>query len=448
MGQGPATSQAFAAWRARLLSLAQSQASRDGPPQPLYARKLADFYWLMREAPKAAGEAYRRIDELALDALVRPRVSEIAGRAAPPWSPVADAELDELVLSLAVEARAVDEALREVRDKARPADPDVEWAVESDQETLVVPRFRDPPAPSAAATGRTYMRRGLRFHRVIPREIGGCRVRLYAPPLVGPGLRGEACDLGAALFEDVRLELDPTQEGRGFRVVGIANEDELRGALPGQVREAHQRPYLAAMWPELCVSPAMREDLIGEFGAQAFEEHAAGPPGLVIAGSWHDPHGEGVANVMRITDAQGRLLISFRKLSAFWLKEKQGDPGRFEDIVTGDELPVLVYGDLLIAFGICKDFCDLGDTPPYVEMAVDLMLVPSFGDEKTLNGHLQNAKAMRVRHDARVFVVQQRHPKAPDGGGYVVPAPDDPDGLKAPQCEQAEPWKPYPLPRR
>lgn len=430
-------------WRESVAALSERQATRQGEVQEIFEQALVEFHYLMGAAPKAVQQAYRRLHETSdLEAPVQRRAADLAREAGRRrgWAPPSDDGLERVILSVAVEARAVDEILWDMRDKARPADPNLAWLARGEPEAFVVPRSRAPAA--RADTGGAYSRRGLRFHRVLPRVIGGSTVRFYAPPIRGPGMAGSDAWLGAALFPDVRPEVAETRGGRGFRVVGLRDVSKVRESLPAQVEAARKHGCLAVVWPELAFPPEMQAELTELLGAYGLEEAAGTAPGIIVAGSWHEPFGEGVANITRILDGAGNELFPYLKSSQFWLGPQH------EDILLGEELPVLVYGDLLVAFAICLDFCDLSSDPPYHDMPVDLVLVPSFGNAKTMTSHLDTATIMRVRHDARSFVVQQSHPPMLQGGGYVLPASDDPGALTLSGCRQSENWRTYLLPRR
>ena len=98
---------------------------------------------------------------------------------------------------------------------------------------------------------------------------------------------------------------------------------------------------------------------------------------------------------------------------AFLERAAETFPGK-EAIVHGEELPVVVTGDLVVGFAICKDFCDRAIPSPFAELPVDLMLVPSMGQASTLAGHLANAEDLRLRTGTLVFVVQQLPETAAD----------------------------------
>jgi hypothetical protein len=118
--------------------------------------------------------------------------------------------------------------------------------------------------------------------------------------------------------------------------------------------------------------------------------------------------------------------------------------GKLEDVESGRTLNVLVTDDALIAFGLCRDFCERGTRNPYKELDVDLFLISSCGNPTTMRGHIDTAQTVRDRYRAASFVVQQRYPSCPGIVGYVL-APTDAieAGLAAFECVVG--WVPRPV---
>lgn len=448
-------------WRDKVVACAAAQGERRQELRERFEQALAEFYWLMTEAPKAVHGAYRKIDETQLRDFAKARAAKLGDpRGALPWTPAADAETADVVLALAVEARAVDEALAGERGTdEQVVHPNEEWLAPGEPGTFVVPRRREPE-DLACKTGDHYSIRGLRRHRVIPREIGGASIRFYAPALVGPGVNGEPAMLGAALFKKLELEGRWTRDRKAFQVLAMKETAKRKEDLLRHLELAHEGDgCLAVVWPELGGSAEL-----DDFLARTLEDGGLGDgaaAGFLLSGSWHEPEGSGVVNVTRVLDGFGTELFRYRKMEPFWMG------GAYEDIEPGTELPILVYGDLLIAFGICLDFCDLSAELPYHEMAVDLVLVPSFGNVKTIKSHIATAKVVQVRHRSQSFVVQQAFPRLsgeprgpiPDkadpqaflivsGGGYVLPAPLDVVGATEKTCRERQVWRTHPLLKR
>jgi predicted amidohydrolase len=177
----------------------------------------------------------------------------------------------------------------------------------------------------------------------------------------------------------------------------------LEATITRQAAAAFADGCFAAVWPELTMPPDARQALARQLAFEALRHGPDRPLRLVVAGSWHEPREEGGwSNLARILGRTGEVLCSYAKFSAFH-DEAWGE----EAILRGDELPVVVTGDLVVGLAICKDFCDRAVASPFADLPVDLILVPSMGRASTLAGHLANAENLRLRTGTIVFVVQQ-----------------------------------------
>jgi hypothetical protein len=258
--------------------------------------------------------------------------------------------------------------------------------------------------------GEPYSRRGLRHHAVLPMEVGGLRVRPVPLPS-GPPPGGRLA-LGAALFRQPELRLRAVEDGprgRGFLAEGFAAQD-VAATIERQATAAFAEGCFAAVWPELTMPPEARQALSRHLALEALRHGPDRPLRLVVAGSWHEPREEGGwANLARILGRTGEVLCSYAKFAAFH-DEAWGE----EAIRRGEELPVVVTGDLVVGFAICKDFCDRAVASPFGDLPLDLVLVPSMGRAATLAGHLANAEDLRLRTGTIVFVVQQLPETAAD----------------------------------
>lgn len=144
-------------------------------------------------------------------------------------------------------------------------------------------------------------------------------------------------------------------------------------------------------------------------------------------------------NVAHILGRSGETLCTYAKYAAFSDKV-WGE----EAIVRGDELPILMAGDLVLGFAICKDFCDLAVATPFIEVPVDIVLVPSMGAASTLAGHVANAEGLRQKNGTLVFLVQQHPPGSSDAAaplGYVLLS-----GPGAKPATQDQTWSIYQRP--
>ena len=101
---------------------------------------------------------------------------------------------------------------------------------------------------------------------------------------------------------------------------------------------------------------------------------------------------------------RARTLLTHRKLRIFG-----GFESGAEHVDVGETLHVLVTPIGCIAVLICKDFIDAHASVESLltEVPVDWVLVPSFGDEKTIRAHKDRAKALAMVKTGTNSVVAQ-----------------------------------------
>jgi predicted amidohydrolase len=112
--------------------------------------------------------------------------------------------------------------------------------------------------------------------------------------------------------------------------------------------------------------------------------------------------------------------------------------GLSEGIEPGGDLPVLMLDDLAIGFAICLDFCVSGS--PYSNLDVDLMFVPSFGDEKTIDGHRTTANRMRIDFATRTLVAQQAKTVVKRRRGFILSPGAELDKATPENCASNKAW--------
>ena len=347
--------------------------------------------------------AFRHCPEEALAARVEPRIDALWEERFG-WAPEAGDDPAAWLMAAIVQVRALDQALAQGLSDAGlgPRLDPRQWAVPQ-HGAYVVPRGPWRLDGSVPKRGEPYSRRGLRHHTVLPMEVGGLRVRPVHLP-TGP-LPGGRLALGAALFRQPELQLRAVEDGphgRGFLAEGFTAAD-MEATIARQAAAAFADGCFAAVWPELTMPPEARQALARQLAFEALRHGPDRPLRLVVAGSWHEPREEGGwSNLARVLGRTGEVLCSYAKFAAFH-DEAWGE----EAILRGDELPVIVTGDLVVGLAICKDFCDRAVASPFAELPVDLILVPSLGRTSTLAGHLANAEDLRLRTGTIVFVVQQ-----------------------------------------
>lgn len=353
----------------------------------------------MQSPPDAIRSAYELIRERDLSES-KARAAQLALKACPIWAPDTTVPLDELVLAVAFEIRALDKALYECRDLGRFGDPNEEFRAFGDQDVLILPCIEG--SRPQGRRGQNFDRRGLRYNRILPGSIDGLIVRLHHPAVRGPGMDGAAADLVSALFANVLPIVVPGADEELFRIAGLTNEAALAGELRAQIAALDEgAEAMAAVWPELTMSPALQALLVETLADRALADDVK-PVGFIVAGSWHETRGAGFVNRASVVDDFGGPLLEVFKRGRYEIK-----PGVLEGLDPGTELPILMYGDLLIAFGICKDFCERRAETPFARLDVDLVIVPSLGAQKTMDQHIAAADTLATRYGARVLVVQQ-----------------------------------------
>lgn len=390
---------------------------RDELEQEFLEQRLASLHTLMLSHDNV-GELFKRLDESALAEAGLARTEALGDLEAPPaWLDQLEPCPKAVAEALAIEIRGVDLALYQTRPKeVHLDDPNAFWKTR-DETAFVIPRL-GAKSEAKPMTGQAYTRRGLLWHRIMPANINGFKVRLYRGD-VGRRSGRDRRRLAGALFNDFGLTLSPPDATKTFFVQGVSCP-ELSPQLADQLAalQTAEPALLAAVWPELTGPPEVRDQIVRRLTRWPYRENHR-RPSVVLPGSWHEKTSEGLVNVTRVLDGFGREIALYAKTRAFDLH------GRFEDIQPGAGLPVLVIGDLLVGMAICKDFCDRSRELPYLHLPLDLVLVPSFGDDRTMHSHCVAASDLWIRHHTRSFVVQQDS-RRDRGWGYALPASERP----------------------
>ena len=391
-------------WRSLIERIAKdlsSPALKDEPLQHYLELALARLWLAMQSPPPAVRYAFADLKELTF-ADAHARAADLALEARPEWKPDFGPNLSDLVKSVAIEIRALDKALIECRELGRSDDPNLDYLAFGERGVFILPRISG--SRPKGKRNQEFERRGLVHHRLVPVTVEGIPVRLYSPSIRGPGMDGGSVDLVSALFDKVRPTFTTSENNADFHVSALSNEVELVAALESQMCElANGKAFMAVVWPELTISPALLSTLQYKLEERALQDDVA-QFGFAVAGSWHCTleHG-GMINAAPVLDSFGVPLFKVIKRERYQLKDTE----TLEAIQPGAELPILMYGSVLIAFGICKDFCERRHPTPYPNLDVDLILVPSFGDAQTMDDHEIAAGNTAMRYAGRCFVVQQ-----------------------------------------
>jgi len=428
----------FDEWLMQASTLSGAHSNLAGLTESTVSRALIQLHRLICSAPTSLHVAYKRVPEALLMREAERREGRIVNGDYG-WTLPPSRSEEDCALAVGSQIRALDRILLTTAKShlGPPSDP-MEWLC-SEERVFVVPRKHPRQPVAAKRDGQAYSRRGLLCHRLIPREAHGYEVDLVQhgtiPPVAGP-LAGVA-PLGAALFSGLNLKIEKSR--KGFVVTDAVCHDSS-GTVVGQIEAAIAEGCFGIVWPELTVPPQLRGVIADALRGRALETDDRPAPQVVVAGTWHETSRRKVKNVATIFDGYGNITLRYEKFIPYEDKNLG-----VEKIVPGNKIPVLVTDDQLIAFAICKDFCDLSVNLPYPELDVDLVIVPSMGGDTTMTGHQDTAKKIRVRYGAHTFVVQQADSGHAEGErlGYVLPLLDDPMALKPSDLQQFVTWKSY-----
>ncbi|WP_316227108.1 hypothetical protein [Bradyrhizobium sp. SZCCHNS3052] len=355
------------------------------------------------------------------------------------WS-LPDDDPEKIAATLGGLIRAVDWTLGQYRSQW-PTNSQ-QWLVK-DLGWYVVPR-EGLSRTRSLAQGQLYEKRGTVFHRLIPANIRGYVVEVVNSRSRHPSVR-DAGDwrMGACLFEKLSLQPNFSEDGgeKRFVITGVdcAGAEE---AVASQIEDALSERCVAVVWPELTVPPALREKIRALLAGRDVADSRF-PPAIVVAGSWHESlQGGGVANRTRVYDGYGIERLSYDKIAPY----SDENWGR-EAITPGKYIYVLATEDALTAFAICLDFCDLASNP-FTDLDVDFVLVPSMGNDRTIEGHQMTAAAVEVKYGTRTFVVQfMTATEFQDGRiGSIIPMPKRPAHMSPQEMGQNTVWKAYQWP--
>ena len=291
------------------------------------------------------------------------------------------------------------------------------------------------PRHRSAKTGDNFMRRGLKNARLLPARIKEFDVKLsFIQDFRGRRRAASeaALKIGAGLFPG--LEFVMNIDGKGFIVSNILLDGQL-DTIHEQIRIASADECLGVVYPELTITSSTLQEICANLSDGRWHECDLS---MIVAGSCHqlDAGGE-CFNVCTILDGYGNKVGEHKKLFRY----SEGD-GPHEAIELGSELEVLVTEQGLFAFGICLDFCNRSESPPYIDLDVDYVIVPSCGGESTMRSHVNTSTDVMKKLRTRTVVVQQFYgdkPDAPGPVGYVLARTDTPEPAFS-DLERNQPW--------
>lgn len=399
-------------WETQAATLAAEQAARGDVSLDAARLSLIEIDRLLRGAPTPIQQDYKAIEEAAL--------RQLAGNAETALDEGSGAWRDlGPVLAAAVQARALDNFLFQNRiTRGKPDDPDNDFFCE-ELDCHAIPRpLAQPPSDPMDVSTRTYRRRGLVRHRIIPRNCSGYEISLEWHPDLSVAFRRKDLTVVGGLFRGLSLVRNEAFEHYVAREAPCDAEEE---ALAAQAAAAYHENAIIALWPELTMPPGRRDKLAAALRAQSRASAPGTGVAFCAAGSWHEVDGAEVRNRMHILSAMGRPRFYHDKS----LPLESKTLGK-EELTPSYRLPILIGEDALVAFAICRDFCDNQVSTLYRELDVDLVIVPSYGDKATIDAHRHQAKYLSNDPGTRAFVVQQIVPEQvkEHGTGFILPPTD------------------------
>ena len=320
--------------------------------------------------------------------------------------------MERLLRFLAVRIRALENELYSLSDGAPARQPaHCEVRFEEDSAFLLLRNSR----VRTAKTGDSFRRRALRSSRLFPKKIGDFNVKLvfpHDPRGRSRALRNSVISMGAGLFEN--LELKVRSVSGGFIVEDAVAPLQL-DVIRDQIVRASKHDCVGVTFPELTIGKATADAVASRLGDGTWDCELS----IMVVGSRHEAAApERWFNVATILDGYGTVINSHRKLFRF----SDGE-GPHEAIELGDTVVVVVLEQVVLTFGICLDFCNLSEEPPYPDLDVDIVVVPSCGGASTMRGHIRRSGDLIRKLKSKSFVVQQHYAERPtssDPLGYVL----------------------------
>lgn len=260
----------------------------------------------------------------------------------------------------------------------------------------------------------------LHHHSVIPCNAGGIEVAIQ----VAQGALDDALHRLWDASPNPEFKVWIAHFNDGADVVGTPSDGtalwRASHVAPANIREqsviqtlqaAQAAGVHAVVFPEFTLDPPLRTALI-----RHLRRNPGASPLLVQSGSFHEAVEPGgpFYNLAHLLDSNGVELIQHRKLVRFGTVTDGGVAA--EDIQVGKALQVLATPIGAFAVLICKDFIDIDIRIRGLlqQVPVEWVLVPSFGDEKTIRAHQIRAKELaQIATGAHVVVAQTLNTAVP-----------------------------------
>ncbi len=278
------------------------------------------------------------------------------------------------------------------------------------------PAFRDSKKPWPPY----FARRGLAETRCLRKQLDtGHEIDLVIGDPIG---RDGAIGCAAALFESV-VANGPDGAPIDFKKVSrfLFHSVTLSPAsvAPALIEAmAGDESVDVLVFPELTMPPERLDELVELLRQKPW--HTGGPlraPALVVGGSWHrKTEGGKHVNLAPVLRSNGEIIGWHSKNMPFRRRAS------VEDIKPSNQILVVATPTLTAAIATCLDFCQETESNVYADLDVDLVLIPSMGQQTTLESHDGQARVIWHRRKAATFVAQQSDEES---YGYVYGRPSD-----------------------
>ncbi|WP_128932216.1 hypothetical protein [Bradyrhizobium zhanjiangense] len=112
--------------------------------------------------------------------------------------------------------------------------------------------------------------------------------------------------MGACLFKALEIKPEFVSIGGDKRFIVAAVEAPSAGdAISEQIAQALKENCIAVVWPELTVSPDLRENIVKLIRDRDVSD-ALEAPEILIPGTWHETTNHGIVNRAGSTTAMAR----------------------------------------------------------------------------------------------------------------------------------------------
>jgi predicted amidohydrolase len=200
------------------------------------------------------------------------------------------------------------------------------------------------------------------------------------------------------------------------RTTQVADGEKRVASLRSQLASASQEGAHFVVFPEFSLDLAQRK------AAKLWlKNNKSSQLRYVVPGSFHEPIAGSTPakyfNTAPLLDATGRAVFTHQKLRLF------GKGKVAENVSVGKTVHVLVTPVGCLTVLICKDFMDIDASVDNLlqHVLVDWVLVPSFGNDKTIDGHKARARELAIKVSGTNSAVANSLNTAMEPNGSMLP---------------------------